>query len=398
MQSCVFFLSLIMPRQPRTPKRKSQNLSTEEEVIEAVCYAKGFIPPKPKKIKSAIGYGDADIPIEFNPGEPCHDGFEFFKHIPKPTNIDDWLAQYNEEGQTYGQFLEQCPWLSTRKRKYMSQKFTPTGQTLKQKYPNGKIYIVPVGTFDHEGTHFYSSLLEYTSIFLGLPVVSLPEVKLEIDEGKVFWVEEPTTVNTNRRTSKRTRKCQLTSRYNRTSKQLQVRIDSNLMQLRQKIPPDALCMIGLTMLDLYGDETDLFVAGMAAGNERVAIFSLYRYDPCLSFSTEHWFEVIKDKKMSEKNRLRIILQRSCKLLVHEICHLLGIDHCIFFDCCMNGSGHLAEDFRQPMQLCPVDLRKLFTLVGFDITERYKSLQQFFQREGFKEEQDWVIKRLEFLNS
>lgn len=38
------------------------------------------------------------------------------------------------------------------------------------------------------------------------------------------------------------------------------------------------------------------------------------------------------------------LQRSCKLLVHEIAHLLGVDHCIWFSCCMNGSGHLSEDF------------------------------------------------------
>ena len=38
------------------------------------------------------------------------------------------------------------------------------------------------------------------------------------------------------------------------------------------------------------------------------------------------------------------LQRSCRLLVHEICHLFCIDHCIFHACCMNGSGHLQEDF------------------------------------------------------
>jgi hypothetical protein len=47
-----------------------------------------------------------------------HDkSFQFFKPIPQPTSIDDWLAQYDEEGQTYKQFLLECPWLSTRKRK-----------------------------------------------------------------------------------------------------------------------------------------------------------------------------------------------------------------------------------------------------------------------------------------
>ena len=30
--------------------------------------------------------------------------------------------------------------------------------------------------------------------------------------------------------------------------------------------------------------------------------------------------------------------------MHEIAHLLGVDHCIWYSCCMNGSGHLSEDF------------------------------------------------------
>ena len=30
-------------------------------------------------------------------------------------------------------------------------------------------------------------------------------------------------------------------------------------------------MIGLTMADLYEDDSDLFVAGLAAGNQRVAV-------------------------------------------------------------------------------------------------------------------------------
>lgn len=388
-----------MPRQPRTSSASKRKSGIFNEAVEEVkvSYAAGFKPPSPKKIRTAIGFNEAAIPKEFNPGTKAVDGFEFFKSIPEPSDIDDWLAQYNEEGQTYTQFIHQCPWLSSRKRKYMSQTFTSSGKTLKEKYPNGKVYIVPVGEFDHRLTQFYSSLLEYTSKFLCLPVVSLPEVKIEMDEGKVFWIDEPGNKPVSgRRTSNRTKKCQLTSRFNYETKQLQVCVDSNLLRLRQRIPDDALCMIGLTMLDLYRDETDLFVAGMAAGNQRVAIFSLYRYDPCLTFSIENWYEVEESNPMSETDRLHIILQRSCKLLVHEICHLLGIDHCIFFDCCMNGSGHLREDFRQPMHLCPVDLHKLHSLVGFDVVNRYEDLHSFYQREGFEAEQKWVARRLKYL--
>ena len=50
-----------------------------------------------------------------------------------------------------------------------------------------------------------------------------------------------------------------------------MKVDSIHALLRQHIPEDALCLIGLTMMDLFEDETDLFVAGLAAGNQRVAV-------------------------------------------------------------------------------------------------------------------------------
>lgn len=383
-----------MPKQPRTSinKGKRRARTTTEETIP---YASGFKPPNSKDSRNAIGFLN-EIPVEFESSHDVEDKFEFFPLVPNPTNIDDWLAQYCEEGQTYKQFLKECPWLSSRKRKYMSQDFLPLGQTIKDKYPAGKIYIVPVGDFGDPTC--LASLMEYTSAFLGLPVVSLPKIQLEIEEGQVYWVDDPKVeAKTKRRTSKRKKRHQLTSRYNMESERLQVCVDSNLMQLRKLIPDDAICMIGLTMLDLYGENSDLFVAGMAAGNQRVAIFSLYRYNPCLSFSTEHWFQVEVDRGIPHAEQQCVTLQRGCKLLVHEICHLLGIDHCIYYDCCMNGSGHLSEDFRQPMHLCPVDLRKLHSLVGFNIHDRYRSLHQYYKLHGFKEEEQWVEKRLKFIS-
>ena len=52
---------------------------------------------------------------------------------------------------------------------------------------------------------------------------------------------------------------------------IQLKVDSIHNLLRQQIADDALCLIGLTMVDLFEDETDLFVAGLAAGNQRVAV-------------------------------------------------------------------------------------------------------------------------------
>ena len=68
-------------------------------------------------------------------------------------------------------------------------------------------------------------------------------------------------------------------------------------------------------------------------------------------------------------------------------------HCVHFACCMNGSGHLAEDFAQPMFLCPICLKKLHHLCGFDIEERYKRLSKFFAENGMSSEEKWAKRRL-----
>lgn len=366
---------------------KSKTLESEKKETRFLPYARGFKRPTERIQISAIGCTKP----EFHPAG-------FFSDITRPTSIDDWLAQYAEEGQTYCQFLEECPWLSRRKRKYMNQTFFSGGKTILEKYPNGKIYLLPLGDFSGKHCVNFQDLQKYAEIYLGIPVVALPGIKLEIKERKVVWVEEPenNSVAGGSRSSTRTRKHTLNSRYNEKTKHYQICVDQALLQLRSKIPSDAICMIGLTMSDLYGDETDLFVAGMAAGNHRVAVFSFYRYDPIFTFSPENWFDVWRENNIPLEERKRLILQRSCKLLVHEISHLLGIDHCVFFDCCMNGSGHLEEDYRQPIHLCPVDLHKLQKLVGFNIIDRYKKLSEFYKEHGMTCEFDWVTKRIDYL--
>ena len=59
--------------------------------------------------------------------------------------------------------------------------------------------------------------------------------------------------------------------------------------------------------------------------------------------------------------------------------MAGIAHCIYFRCLMNGSSSLAESDRRPLHLCPIDLRKLQWLIGFDFAERYGRLQTVLAR-------------------
>ena len=49
-------------------------------------------------------------------------------------------------------------------------------------------------------------------------------------------------------------------------------------------------------------------------------------------------------RVPELNRSRV-LGEVYQVTVHELLHLLGLDHCIYFACLMNGSGSLDEDHR-----------------------------------------------------
>ena len=69
--------------------------------------------------------------------------------------------------------------------------------------------------------------------------------------------------------------------------------------------------------------------------------------------------------------------------------MLGMAHCIFYDCLMNGSNNLAEMDRQNSFLCPICLRKLKHAVGIDLHKRYQSLQAFFQKNNLDEQSEWL---------
>lgn len=402
------------------PKTKTKKVRTKLKVP----YARGFLPPTAKqKSKAVVSRRDEEVE------KPFQDGGSFFPPIPQPTSIDDWLAQYNEEGQSYSKFLGECPWLSTRRVKYCKMAFRATENTLPRKYPQGKIYLLPLGGSDGV-THApeFSHLADYANRFFELQVEILPTVELRVDrtQGCVFWVEpsefkchlgevssevkrhlcvdlEPSEVKgqlgvaPRRRKSSRTLLHRIDARFHRPSGNYQLHGGSVLNKIKQIMPADAICLMALTMSDIYDTPPDLFVAGLAAGNHRVGVFSLRRYDPTLSFPQEHWHQITKNKSIVPIQQIkRTVLQRSCKLLVHEVAHLLGLDHCIWYSCCMNGSGHLEEDFRQSMHLCPVDLRKLQHLCGFDVVERYQRLAEFFAAHKLAAEERWVKERLSYL--
>jgi archaemetzincin len=232
-----------------------------------------------------------------------------YESMPAP-GPNDWLANHPEPGQTFDQFVRSNP-------------NRPTAQ-------RHTIYLQPLGRFD------LTLVKEWTEAFFMMPVVVRPPLDLGT--------------------------AHITSRKNPYGGQQQLLTTDILALLRQQLPADAYCMLGITMIDLYPDPAWNFVFGQAALRERVGVYSFARYenDP----------------------------RRSCKVLAHEASHMFGIEHCIYFRCVLNGSNHLAESDARPMHLCPVDLRKLQWSVGFDVIERYRRLRSVAERAGFRDEAEW----------
>ena len=136
---------------------------------KTIPYARGFKRPTAKQAENACGNsGELDKYLKNN---GC------FKPVAKCTSQDDWLAQYPEVGQRFQDFKQTCPWLSKRKRKSVKQEFVATGKTIMEKYPEGMIYLLPLGEFNKTSIKF-ELLSQYASIFFKLPVTTMPKVSL----------------------------------------------------------------------------------------------------------------------------------------------------------------------------------------------------------------------------
>lgn len=354
-----------------------------------VPFVRGFKRPNDRDQIEAIGDLDSE-PLNqlkwFRPRFP-------FEPIPQPRDPNDWLAQYAEEGQTYDQFLDENPWLSSEKVAGYLADFHSPGPSLKAKYPSGKIYLLQLGDFQGPTAPQGKDLTEFASVYLQIPVESLGTLKLVKRSATDWFLQVPDRIcdlkHPSGKAKRSSRLSEIKLKFRQAGNRVQWHCPKLLRDLKRFLPKDAIAMISVTMSDLYEGNTDLFVAGLASGNDRVAVFSFARYDPALSFSSEFWYDIQESKKSNTTEmiewRKQLILVRSFKLIVHELGHLLGFDHCIHFACCMNGSGHLEEDFRQPMLLCPICLRKLKTLCDINIPKRYRALRKLFNKHHMKDE-------------
>ncbi len=293
--------------------------------------AMNFKPPDEQDRLGAIG-PTAHLPATLRKAlEPGTD----FEPVPIPKR-GDWLAEHPERGQSFEDFVRSKPNRPDKNR--------------------SKIYLQPLSEFPRLAVPLAETLRQYAAAYFAMEIQILPVLKLN-DEN-------------------------ITTRINTFTGKRQILTGDVLAILRKSLPKDAFCVMAITMEDLYPQPSWNFVFGQASLRERVGVYSFARYDPAFY------------GQRREENYEKTLLWRSCKVLVHEIAHMFGLTHCIYFKCAMNGSNHLKESDSRPMHLCPVCLRKLQHSTGFDVVSRYGGLFSFYKKTGFDDEAQWVQGRLE----
>lgn len=136
-----------------------------------------------------------------------------------------------------------------------------------------------------------------------------------------------------------------------------------LEPLRKK---DTFCILGVTNKDLYPDDTYNYVFGLARLTG-AGVFSFCRYAPTWP-GNEH----------DQGNWTK----RAVHTMAHEITHMFGMKHCIYYECLMNGTMSAEESSRKPTSiLCPVCLKKLKCNIKFDTKDRFQRLLDAAQKLG-----------------
>lgn len=230
-----------------------------------------------------------------------------------PPQPWEWLAQHQEDGQTFAGYV------ASRPNRVSAERTT--------------LYLQPIGDFDAPRQRLIADTADLLRRFYGTPVT-------------IAGVMDPAIVPAKAR------------RHHPGGGQEQF-LTSHLLDqvLKPRRPADAVAVLGLTTTDLWPGEGWNFVFGMATFTERVGVWSLWRYgDPATDYAT--------------------CLRRTLKVAVHETGHMIGIAHCIAYECLMNGSNSLRETDEGPLHFCPECEAKVWWACHSDPAKRYASLVEF----------------------
>ncbi len=150
--------------------------------------------------------------------------------------------------------------------------------------------------------------------------------------------------------------------------------------LKPRLPDDAAAMIAFTTSDLWPGEGWNFVFGQASLADRVGVWSINRNgDPAKG-----------------DDEFRLCLRRTLKTAAHETGHMISIPHCTAYECCMCGGNSLDESDRQPLEVCPECVAKIWWATKCDPTKRFTDLMDFCREQKLDAEAEFYRRSIEAL--
>ena len=319
-----------------------------------------------------------------------------------PPDSSEWLYSQikDRKGQTFYEWYRRC--------------------TTYKLFPNtikNTIGLICIDEFNINilGNNLFDILSEITSIYYQMPVKIMDALSTE-------------TNNNNKITQR--------IRDNGCKQLLTKDIHQYLSSIIKEKNDNLYCLMGITMIDLYPRPEWNFVFGQANIPNRTGIFSFARYchgfddidylniksfmknTPKSKINKIKWLKSLINGEIDEENKnddndtdivtklgwkkkkQEVFLKRCIKVLIHELGHLFGIKHCIFFECIMNGSNHLDEADGRPIHFCPICLHKIYfaNYKNMDLLKRYKQLNEIYSRLNLYEQANWFKSRVQFIEN
>lgn len=241
--------------------------------------------------------------------------------LPSPRP-GDWLAEHDEPGQTFAEYLDAKP---VRKSDKLHT-----------------IYLCLAGDFTEAQRRILDLVRDYLALFFDSPVkvqrqIALASIPARARRTHPSWGDQ------------------------------QVLTGYVLHEvLEPERPADALAYLALTASDLWPGKGWNFVFGEANLWQRTGVWSIYRNgDPVEDFT--------------------LCLRRTLGTASHELCHVLTMHHCTAFRCLMNGSNHQEERDARPLHLCPVCLRKLCWNLRVEPVPYLTKMKAFCKQNGLNPE-------------